>query len=372
MANSIEEEPVLSVYFEAEAEILAADNEDNSSKPKKSRNVEPMEQSTPKPPIDYETKVPSNSTIIAMISHRRVDRVTPEQAWRTDVCLPCGQEGYPSSSSSKLTRHPQGLELHKLPCHHVWCTQCLARAFLFAKNNNTFDRLRCCNNEEDIPLRYFERIAQDGAQPPPTWETQKTGTKRQQIPTTLSDSTTNGGPAGGKQLEQQLESEDTSTTFPMPSIRNWNPIRVVPLVEQDREVFITKGDIASYKESLLEFNTLPKDRVYCPRTKTCGSLIPLPKSRQKTKDKTTVSCPKCSLKVCLRCRKNPSSHTSKSATKCTAGNVRMEVVKNDRKLLVLARRKGWKRCPRCRMFVEKMKGTCSSVSCFCGRYFFYG
>lgn len=385
------QEPVLGLYFDAEADILAAESSDidDDSEPDLSarlkkkqpsnkskfkyipRNVDPMD-SNPKPPVEYETEVPGSSTIIAMISQRRVDRVTPEQAWRTDACLPCGRDGHLSSSSLPVHKGSSGssrkkdggpqLELHKLPCNHVWCRECLARLFLFAKNNNTFNRLQCCNNEEEIPMRYFENIAEDGEQLPPKWEVQDT-----------TGSEMFGGGAAAKvtgAASGSGSSEHHENGPALPSLRDWNPIRVVPRVEKDREIFLTKGDIASYKESLLEFNTLPRDRVYCRRKKTCGSFIP---RRTLRKGQTTVACPKCGLEVCLRCRKNPASHSKTTyQTRCTAGPRRMEVVKNDRMLLSLARKKGWKRCPRCGMFVEKVKGGCPSVRCFCGRDFFYG
>lgn len=364
--EEVEEEPVLCLYFAAEDSILAAqdvssdidsdqEQEDTSAKSQRRnkshihrRNVsEPIQASPPKSPIVYETsKIPSPSSIIALISQRRLDRLTPEQAQRaqTDTCLPC------ASSPGKL---------HTLPCSHRWCTACLARAFLFAKTNHTYNRLQCCDPDEDIPLTYFERIAQDRERPPPEWERQNISS-----PTTAAAQVPDAEGCGEGEVR-------------IPGLRDWNPVHVVPFVEKDisetEVTYITTGEIASYKESLLEFNTLPKDRIYCPRSKSCGSFIPPPSKRLRREKKiTTVTCPKCNRKVCLRCRKNPSSYTNGGKdAKCTAGKSRMEVVKNDRKLLVLERRKGWKRCPCCRIFVEKVKGNCSCVVCLCGRYFFY-
>lgn len=344
-----EEEPVLSLYFAAEDSLLAADSdmdtdsdsERGDTSTSNTSSITCSSSSTPKSTTYETTKIPSPTSIIALISQRRLDRLTPEQAQRaqTDTCLPCA-----ASFSAP------GEQLHTLPCAHRWCTACLARAFLFAQKNHTHNRLQCCDPDADIPLAYFENIAQDRQRPPPEWERQD-----------VHSPTTGGGD------EERI-----------PGLRDWNPINVVPLVEKDPSdaegVYITTGDVASYKEALLEFKTLPKDRIYCPRSKSCGSFIPPPpKGSRKGNKVTTVTCPKCSHKVCLRCRKNPSSHTNGAkSTKCTAGKPRMEIVKNDRKLLSLARRKGWKRCPRCRMFVEKVKGNCSSVVCACGQYFFHG
>lgn len=376
-----EEEPVLGLYFAAEDSILAAqdvecsdpEQEETTSSAKSRKRIhrqshrvssEPSiasSSSSPKSPTTvYETsKIPSPSSIIALISQRRLDRLTPAQAQstQTDTCLPC------ASSSSSL---PGQRLLHTLPCAHKWCTSCLVRAFLFAKTNHTYNRLRCCDPDEDIPLSYFENIAQDRERPPAQWERQDissptTSAAATQVPPPISKAKGCG--------EGQVQ---------IPGLRDWNPVHVVAYVEKDTSetegAYITTGEIASYKESLLEFNTLPKDRIYCPRSKSCGSFIPPPpKGSRKGKQIATITCPKCNRQVCLRCRKNPSSHMNGGkGAKCTAGKSRMEAVKNNRKLLVLARRKGWKRCPRCRMFVEKVKGNCSSVVCLCGRYFFYG
>ncbi|KAI0506436.1 hypothetical protein F5B22DRAFT_623554 [Xylaria bambusicola] len=40
------------------------------------------------------------------------------------------------------------------------------------------------------------------------------------------------------------------------------------------------------------------------------------------------------------------------------------------KLISLAKRKGWKRCPSCRRLVEKVTG-CDHISCRCGQHFCY-
>lgn len=287
------------------------------------RNADPIE--TARPRVDYETKVPNDSTIIANISYRRVDRITPKQAARTDACLPCGRD---------TTEHPD-LLLFKLPCEHTWCKVCLARCFHFAIWNQTFGQLRCCTDDE-IPLSYFKNIKEDRIRPRPEYEAQP-------------DSTANAEDKG-----QQI----------LPGLRDWNPIKVTAYVEKDREPFITSGDIASYRASLEEYESPPKDKVYC-WANSCGSFIP-----KGSRTKTEGKCRSCRRRTCLRCRKSLKSHTSESG-KCTASKKRLQLVKNDTKLLSLARRKGWKRCPRCKVFIQKIRGGCSSVICRCGRCFYY-
>lgn len=325
-----EGEVVLGAYFDAELDGSlfgdSSDEDDIAQQPTITRNADPIEE--PKPEVEYEKKVPGPSTIIANISYRRVDRVTPEQARRKDACLPCGKD---------TTSHPN-LELYELPCHHAWCRECLSRAFHFTLHHHAFKRLQCCT-EKEIPLKYFERIVVDRQHPAAEYETQATGA--------------------------DAETDDPLRQHAMPGLRDWNPVRVTEYVEKEKEIFISTGDMLSYRILLEEFETLPRSRLYC-YGKGCGRFIP-----KACRTKTFGECPNCGRKTCVRCRKNTGSHVNK-VSKCTAGKARLEVVRNETKLLSLARRKHWKRCPRCGIFVSKAPGGCSSVVCRCGRLFFYG
>lgn len=352
MTQKTEEEPVFGAYFSAEALAAHArreDDDEQSSEEHSShesdsdeaivrklrkkkhvvRNVEPV--SVIKPEVEYQTKVPSRSTIIANISQRRMDRVPVTEADRTDICLACGLD----------TAANPDLSLQELPCGHRWCKRCLARTFKFAIANHTFHRFQCCT-EEQIPLKYFKAILEKKPHPKPEFEP---------------------GYEPGSRMEIVLPEEQEATTFA--ESRDFNPLRVSESVRKEAEVFINRGDWNAYLEKLEEFETRPRDRLYCYR-KACGSFIPM---GDRTKARAT--CPQCQRVTCCRCRKGWHTHQSRDG-KCDAGKDRMAVVANDRKLIVMARRKGWKRCPRCRMFVEKARGGCSSVYCRCGRHFFYG
>ncbi|POS76911.1 hypothetical protein DHEL01_v204687 [Diaporthe helianthi] len=351
MAHKPEEEPVFGAYYSSEA--LAANvrhhegdeeigEEQNShdgeregetakklTKKQAVRNVEPV--SIVKPEVEYQTKVPSQSSIIANISQRRMDRVPITEIGRTDVCLPCGLDTW---------SHPD-LSLQELPCGHSWCKTCLARTFRFAMANNTFHRFQCCH-EEQIPLEYFRAIIDKKPHPKPEFEP---------------------GYEPGSRMDIALSDEQEAPTFA--ESRDFNPLRVSESVRKESEVFINKGDWNMYLKKLEEFETRPKDKLYCYR-RLCNSFIPLG-----DRTKTRATCPQCQRVTCCRCRKGWHTHQSKDA-KCDAGKETMTVVANDRKLIVMAKRKGWKRCPRCRMFVEKARGGCLSVYCRCGRHFFYG
>lgn len=352
MAKLIEdEEPVFGPYFSAEAlaaDVRHLDDEEQTSdehsgddstseeefirkiKKKKHvfRNVVPV--SVIKPEVECQTKVPAKSTIIANISQRRMDRIPVTEEGRKDICLPCGFD----------TISQPDLSLHELPCGHRWCKGCLARAFKFAIANNTFHRFQCCT-ETEIPLKYFKRIIEKRPHPKPVFEP---------------------GYEPGSRMEIYKPEEQEASQ--LAGSRDFNPLRVSESVRKESEVFINKSDWNNYLEKLEEHDTLPKDKLYCYR-KICGSFIP-----KADRTKTKARCPECQRITCCRCRKGWHTHQSNNG-KCDASKDRMTVVNNDRKLIVMARRKGWKRCPRCRMFVEKIRGGCSSVYCRCGRHFYY-
>ncbi|KAL1851730.1 hypothetical protein Daus18300_012415 [Diaporthe australafricana] len=351
MGQSIEDEvPVYGAYFSAEAlraddrhgdddeQSIDGSSDDSNSedelirkiKKKKRvfRNVTPV--SVIKPEVEYQTKVPTKSTIIANISQRRLDKIPVTEESRTDICLPCGLD----------TVTTPELSLHKLPCGHRWCSRCLARTFKFAIANNTFHRFQCCT-ENEIPMRYFKGIIEKRPHPKPEFEPgYEPGTSMEIV-----------------QAEEQEISE-------LAEVREFNPLRVSESVRKETEPFINKKDWNTYMEKLEEYETLPKDKMYCYR-KICGSFIPMA-DRTKTKG----HCPRCRRFTCCRCRRGWHTHQSNNG-RCDACKDRMTVVNNDRKFIVMARRKGWKRCPRCRMFVEKTRGGCGSVYCRCGRHFWY-
>lgn len=332
------EKAMLGVYIDVEAELLTSEEHSSEDDERRTwRNAEPV--SVEKPQVEYEIEVPGPLTIISLISHRRVDRIPLGQAKRPDVCLPCGQD----------TTTQQGLTLYELPCGHRWCKQCLARAFLFAIQHNAFHRLNCCTDEE-IPIKYFKRIVEDRPHPQPEYEP---GWE----PGSYIDAKIPHKGAQGGQILNGTVSKDGKVPR--------NPLRVSHCVEKEQKAFINKVDLAFYKLKLEEFETLPKDKLYCYR-RACGSFIPM-----SCRTGTRGTCPRCHRVTCKRCRKGWHTHESKIG-KCDAYKDRMEVVKNDRKLMILAKKKGWKRCPSCRMYVDKVRGGCLSVLCRCGRHFFFG
>ncbi|KAL4274846.1 probable E3 ubiquitin-protein ligase ARI3 [Arachis ipaensis] len=62
-------------------------------------------------------------------------------------------------------------------------------------------------------------------------------------------------------------------------------------------------------------------------------------------------------------RSNDGPHPRQMCVTCTD---------EDRMMMKLAERNGWKRCPKCRFYVEKKPFTCSRILCRCGHVFCYG
>lgn len=116
---------------------------------KKRKNLIPMSSAAPRNKADYVKEHPMGSTVVALLSNRRMDQITAEQteAARNDTCLPCGQ----SKASDR------NLLLYQISCKHKWCAECLARVFKFALKNHTFNKFQCCGKEE-IPLDIFRKI----------------------------------------------------------------------------------------------------------------------------------------------------------------------------------------------------------------------
>lgn len=284
------------------------------------KNADPIEQ--PMSRIVYEKRVPRPSTGIAMISYKRLDRITAEHAKRSDACLICARD---------ITSQTD-ISLYELPCHHTWCKECLARAFHFVLGQHAFGRLQCCT-AEDIPLKYFDNIMEKRFHSP--------------VETGSPPNPTN-----------TAEAEDLD--------RPWDSTEIIEHVEKDQGIFISPGDMALYRAVLEEHQISCREKLYC-YGRACGQYVP-----KDCRNKTMGKCPHCSRRTCLRCRRDARTHGTDLRGKCMASKKNVDSAKNEAKTFSLAKRKGWKRCPRCRMFVQKIRGGCSSVVCRCGRLFFYG
>ncbi|KAG8964414.1 hypothetical protein FRC03_001815 [Tulasnella sp. 419] len=98
-------------------------------------------------------------------------------------------------------------------------------------------------------------------------------------------------------------------------------------------------------------------KIYCPYP-DCSALVEVPHSE----DLHEATCPACQRVVCAKCR--VPWHNGFSCEDYYRRN------NADRLTYELARRAGWRRCPRCKMIVERSSG-CAHMSCRCGHHFCY-
>jgi ariadne-1 len=97
-----------------------------------------------------------------------------------------------------------------------------------------------------------------------------------------------------------------------------------------------------------------KNRVYCP-AKGCGQWIK-PSNMHKLQGRKYGRCPRCKTKVCTLC--NNKLHTSGDCPKDP----------ETKRLVDLAKEKGWQRCYNCKAMVELKEG-CNHMTCRCGSDF---
>ncbi|KIO18707.1 hypothetical protein M407DRAFT_246415 [Tulasnella calospora MUT 4182] len=102
---------------------------------------------------------------------------------------------------------------------------------------------------------------------------------------------------------------------------------------------------------------------YCPNG-ACGARIeqPTPECARSTR---RAKCPACQEAFCYRCQVK--WHEGKS---CAQHARATGAVTLDRALEKLAKKEKWRRCPKCRIVVERREG-CRHIMCRCGHEFCY-
>ncbi|KAH9097801.1 hypothetical protein Ae201684P_001276 [Aphanomyces euteiches] len=100
--------------------------------------------------------------------------------------------------------------------------------------------------------------------------------------------------------------------------------------------------------------------VYCPNP-TCSELLQVPPERVPP----LATCPLCFTDLCVVCRA-----LWHGLLDCETYKRRVVDEENSRLLGETAQLHGWKACPACTIFVEKVSG-CNHMSCRCGQEFCY-
>ena len=122
---------------------------------------------------------------------------------------------------------------------------------------------------------------------------------------------------------------------------------------------LSDADIAAWHRRIYEESIVNK--VYCPK-KDCsalhdGNLLAVDRHG-------TSVCQKCALRFCKQCLCPFHEGLTCAQYKLLPDDER-DV--DDRKTLKLAQDRNWRRCPTCRMLVEKING-CNHMSCRCGEH----
>ncbi|KAG8933603.1 hypothetical protein FRC02_011525 [Tulasnella sp. 418] len=101
------------------------------------------------------------------------------------------------------------------------------------------------------------------------------------------------------------------------------------------------------------------EKIYCPHP-SCSALVEVPD----VPGLEEATCPACQRMICVKC-KTP-WHPALSC----AENKLPQLGQTDQQTYNLAKRSGWRRCPKCRMIVERSEG-CPHMTCRCGTHFCY-
>ncbi|KAI9092232.1 hypothetical protein K1719_027732 [Acacia pycnantha] len=131
--------------------------------------------------------------------------------------------------------------------------------------------------------------------------------------------------------------------------------------------WLPKDLIERWDKALCEDLFLQVPKFYCP-FKDCSAMMLVENEKdQQTAGKT--ECPVCHRVFCLRC--NVPWHTGVDCKNYQKLNKRQS---EDRLVRKLAREKRWRRCPKCKFYVQKMSGCmhitrrCKYEFCYvCGR-----
>ncbi|CAL9041645.1 unnamed protein product, partial [Musa banksii] len=127
---------------------------------------------------------------------------------------------------------------------------------------------------------------------------------------------------------------------------------------------IVPADVFSrWETALCESMVLASQRFYCP-FKDCSALM-IDDGQETVMQ---AECPSCQRLFCAQCKVGWHSGLSCEEFKMLGTDERG---REDLMLMKIAKDKRWKRCPRCKFFVEKTQG-CMHIRCRCGFEFCYG
>lgn len=126
---------------------------------------------------------------------------------------------------------------------------------------------------------------------------------------------------------------------------------------------ITKNLFDHWCDALCESTV--GERFYCP-FQDCSALLMDERGQEVMQES---ECPHCHRLFCAHCR--VPWHTGLTCGKFDEMSQLGKEKKQESKLLELAKKSRWQRCPKCKFYVEKVSG-CMFIKCRCGANFCYG
>ncbi|CAI8607819.1 unnamed protein product [Vicia faba] len=160
----------------------------------------------------------------------------------------------------------------------------------------------------------------------------------------------------GRYLTTKIQDNISWVNCPEPSCKGtleaYHCISIIPKDVFDR-----------WENTLCEISVLESQKLYCP-FKDCSAMLV-----NDAKEIVTVSeCPHCHRLFCAQCR--VSWHAGVDCREFHS-LINSEQGREDLLTMKLAKKKNWKRCPKCNYYVEKVHG-CTHIICRCRHQFCYG
>ncbi|XP_042386823.1 E3 ubiquitin-protein ligase RNF144B-like [Zingiber officinale] len=122
-----------------------------------------------------------------------------------------------------------------------------------------------------------------------------------------------------------------------------------------------------WEAAACEAAILGMNRIYCP-FKGCSAALLVDDEDGGVATLKKAECPHCRRLFCALCKAGWHGELSCSEFQRLRTKERR---REDLLLMEVAKEKGWKRCPKCKFFVEKTAG-CLHITCRCGHEFCYG
>ncbi|KAG6516078.1 E3 ubiquitin-protein ligase RNF144A-like [Zingiber officinale] len=122
-----------------------------------------------------------------------------------------------------------------------------------------------------------------------------------------------------------------------------------------------------WEAAACEATILGMNRIYCP-FKGCSAALVVDDEDGGVAALKEAECPHCRRLFCASCKVGWHAGLSCSEFQRLGTDERR---REDLLLMEVAKEKGWRRCPKCKFFVEKTAG-CLHITCRCGHEFCYG